>query len=63
MNGPLQLLGQAGLLWHVNGGRIIELHRDWAMIDRPVNRSQSIFHRRDIDSSQITLPWRFRPGR
>ena len=36
---PLSYLREAGLLWHVNGGRIIELHRDWAVIDGPVNRS------------------------
>jgi hypothetical protein len=41
-NYPLAYLGKAGLLWHVNGGRIIELHRDWAVIDRPVNRSQGV---------------------
>jgi hypothetical protein len=46
----------------VNGGRIIELHRDWAVIDRPVNRSQSIFYRRDVDPEKIALPWRIRPG-
>jgi len=54
---PLSYLGEAGLLWHVNGGKIIELHRDWAVIDRPVNRSQSIFYRRDVDPQKITLPW------
>src|SRR5262249_36838293 len=26
-NYPLSYLGEAGLLWHVNGARIIELHR------------------------------------
>ena len=56
-NYPLSYLGQAGLLWHVDGGRIIELHRDWAVIDRPVNRSQRIFYRRDVDQARIALPW------
>jgi hypothetical protein len=55
---PLSYLGEAGLLWHVNGGIIVELHRDWAVIDRPVNRSQRIFYRRDVDLEKITLPWR-----
>jgi hypothetical protein len=27
---PLEHLGSAGLLWAVNGGKLIELHRDWA---------------------------------
>jgi hypothetical protein len=56
-NYPLSYLGEAGLLWHVNGGRIIELHRDWAVIDRLVNRSQRMFYRRDVDQDTITLPW------
>jgi hypothetical protein len=54
---PLSYLGEAGLLWHVNGGRIIELHRDWAVIDRPVNMSHGVFYRRDVNRENITLPW------
>jgi hypothetical protein len=54
-NYPLSYL--AGLLWNVNGGRIIELHRDWAVIDRPVNRSQRVFYRRDVDEAKAALPW------
>jgi len=46
-------LGRAGLLWHVNGGKIIELHRDWATIDRPANRPQSTFYRRNVDQAKI----------
>jgi hypothetical protein len=61
-NSPLSYLGEAGLLWHVNGGRIVELHRDWAVIERPVNRSQT-FSRREIDQQKITLPWHLRPRR
>jgi hypothetical protein len=41
----------------VNGGRIVELHRDWAAIDRPFNRPQSTFYRRNADHAKITLPW------
>ena len=28
---PLSYLGIAGLLWAVSGGRVIEIHRDWAV--------------------------------
>jgi hypothetical protein len=56
-NYPLSYLGEAGLLWHVNGGRIVELHSDWAVIDRPVKRSQGVFYRRDVKQGKITLPW------
>jgi hypothetical protein len=44
-------------LWAINGGRLVELHRDWAVIDLPVNRSQRIFYRRNVDPAKITLPW------
>ena len=54
---PLDYLGSAGLIWAINGGRRIELHRDWAVIDLPVNRSQRIFYRRNVNPAKITLPW------
>jgi hypothetical protein len=28
---PLDYSGSAGLLWAINGGRLVELHRDWAV--------------------------------
>ena len=55
-NHPLSYLGSAGLLWVLNGCRLIELHRDWAVIDLPVNKSQRIFYRRRGEAG-ITLPW------
>src|ERR1700730_17802650 len=30
---PLDHPGGAGLLWAINGGRLVELHRDWAVIE------------------------------
>jgi hypothetical protein len=36
-------LGSAGLLWAINGGKLVELHRDWAVIELPVNRSRASF--------------------
>ena len=54
---PLDYAGSAGLMWAMNGGRLIELHRDWAVIDLPVNRSQRIFYRRNVDPAKVTLPW------
>jgi hypothetical protein len=54
---PLDYSGSAGLLWAINGGRLVELHRDWAVIDLPLNRSQRIFYRRNVDPAKITLPW------
>ena len=60
---PLSYLGEAGLLWRVEGGRIVEVHRDWAVIERQVNRSQRIFSRREMDQDKITLAWKLRVGR
>jgi hypothetical protein len=54
---PLDYLGRAGLLWAINGGKLLELHRDWAVIDVPVRGSQRIFYRRNVDAAKITLPW------
>ena len=54
---PLDYLGSAGLLWAINGGRLLELHRDWAVIDVPVHGSKRIFSRRNVDPAKITLPW------
>jgi len=33
-NRPLDYLGDAGLLWFINGGKLFQLHRDWAVIER-----------------------------
>ena len=54
---PLDYLGSAGLVWAINGGRLLELHRDWAVIDIPVHESQRIFYRRNVDAAKISLPW------
>jgi hypothetical protein len=50
-------VGSAGLLWAFNGGKLLELHRDWAAIELPVNRSQRIFSRRDVVAGKVILPW------
>ena len=51
---PLDYSGSAGLLWALNGGRLVQLHRDWAVIDVPVNRSERVFYRRNVDVAKIT---------
>ena len=56
-NYPLMHLGSAGLLWAINGGKLVELHRDWAVIELPVNRSQRTFSRRDVAAGKVILPW------
>jgi hypothetical protein len=39
---PLDYLGSAGLLWAINGGKLVELHRDWAVIDVPLQTRQRL---------------------
>jgi len=55
-NYPLMHLGSAGLLWAINSGKLVELHRDWAVTELPVNRQRN-FNRRDIAAGKVTLPW------
>jgi hypothetical protein len=57
---PLAHLGVAGLLWSVNGGRVIELHRGWAAIEHHKNGSHRTFDQRRPRQANLTLPWRFR---
>jgi hypothetical protein len=54
---PLERLGSAGLLWATNGGTLIELHRDWAVIERASDRSRHVHHRERLKAANITLPW------
>jgi hypothetical protein len=55
-NYPLMHLGSAGFLWAINGGKLVELHRDWAVIEITVNR-QRTFSRRDVAAGKVVLPW------
>jgi hypothetical protein len=54
---PLERLGSAGLLWAINGGRLVELHRDWAVIERASDRSRHVHYRQRPKAADITLPW------
>jgi hypothetical protein len=54
---PLDYSGSAGLLWAINGGRLVELHRDWAVIELAANGSRRVFERRRVDAGNVTLPW------
>jgi hypothetical protein len=54
---PLERLGNAGLLWAINGGRLVELRRDWAVIERASDRSRHVHQRERPKAADITLPW------
>jgi hypothetical protein len=53
---PLAHLGVAGLLWAVNGGRVIEIHHGWAVIELN-NGSRRNFDQRRSRQASLTLPW------
>jgi hypothetical protein len=50
--------GVAGLVWRINGGKIIQIHLDWAKIVL-VGGAEKVIHRRR-PSIGVTLPWRLR---
>jgi hypothetical protein len=54
---PLDRAGSAGLLWAINGGRLVELHRDWAVVERAENGSGRIFDHRRFDVGNFRPPW------
>jgi hypothetical protein len=54
---PLAYLGIAGLLWAVNGGRVIEVHPGWAMIEHANNGPRRNFDQRRLRKANVTLPW------
>src|ERR1700730_17403554 len=45
---PLMHPGGAGLLWAINGGRLVELHRDWAVIDSWIDGVARLEHHRPL---------------
>jgi hypothetical protein len=54
---PLDYLASAGLLWHMGGGNLTQLTKDWALILRP-NGAEHAFnrHRRPL-AIATTVPW------
>jgi hypothetical protein len=53
---PLMYLGSAGLLWAINGGRLIAIRRDWATYETTIG-TERVFYRRSFAPDQIVLPW------
>jgi hypothetical protein len=54
---PLDYLTIAGLLWLVNGGRIVGLREGWAMIHDPLSGKQTTFTQRRTCGIDLVLPW------
>jgi hypothetical protein len=47
------LVVPVSLLWAINGGRLLELHRDWAVIELAVNGSRRVFERRRCNAQRL----------
>jgi hypothetical protein len=45
-------------MWAIAGGRLVRLHKDWAVI-ATADGSQRTYHRRPIEMN-VTLSWRLR---
>ena len=55
--GTLVHPGSAGLVWTLAGGKLLELHRDWAVIEAASNGSRRVFERRSLKTAKLVLPW------
>ena len=49
-----------GLAWLLNGGKIIELHPDRAIIETERGARQS-YRRRPVDLGRVVLAWELKP--
>jgi hypothetical protein len=56
LRGTLLHPGSAGLVWTLAGGKLIELHREWAVIET-ANGSRRVFERRRLKAAKLVLPW------
>jgi len=57
---PFARIDHAGLLWLVNGGAIVELHRDRAIIKTQGGAFQT-YRRRPVEVGHVVLVWELRP--
>jgi hypothetical protein len=54
---PLAYLGSAGLLWTLNGGTIVDLQREWAVVQAAGGESQVTYGRLRTGTTRIWLAW------
>jgi hypothetical protein len=40
----------------INGGRLVELHRDWAVVELAENGSRRVFERRRLEAANARVP-------
>ena len=57
---PFACVDHLGLLWLVNGGTVVELHRDRAILE--IERgARQCYRRRPIEVGRVVLAWEFAP--
>jgi hypothetical protein len=52
--------GPGGLLWSLAGGKLVELHRDWAIVEGSAGSSRRVVDRRRVTLAKMILPWQLR---
>jgi hypothetical protein len=57
---PFARLDNMGLIWFLNGGKIIELHRDQATIETRMG-ARLCYRCRPIEVGRVVLPWELAP--
>jgi hypothetical protein len=57
---PFARIDHMGLLWLLNGGTVVELHRDRAIIAMSAGARQT-FRRRPVDIGYVVLAWELAP--
>jgi hypothetical protein len=53
---PFARIDHMGLLWLVNGGAVVELHRDRAVI-KPVSGTRQTYRRQPVEVGRVVLAW------
>jgi hypothetical protein len=56
-HGTLVHPGAAGLVWALTGGLLVELHREWAIIEMSGSGSRRVFGRSGLKAAKLVLPW------
>jgi hypothetical protein len=52
--------GPGGLLWSLAGDKLVELHRDWAIVEGSAGSSRRVVDRRRATLAKMILPWQLR---
>ena len=57
---PFARLDHVGLLWLLNGGTMVELHRDRAIV-QTARGARQCYRRRPVEVGRVVLAWELAP--